>query len=157
MGSRKRLPLAAAAVITATLLSACEPERGVRATRDFDRKVDVACVERALNDSFPHVSRYDYVDDGYGTFTKGTQVAQFTYYRSDDRRGVSWVEVGDTKQGARLSHSFTGLGMELPQEDFPEALSKMRQANAALAAQCQLELGTAKLKEIGQDVDALND
>lgn len=148
--------MATAVVATMPLLSACEPERGIRATRDFDHEVDVACVERALQTRFPDVSRYDYVDDGYGTFPKGTEVAQFAYHRSDDRTGVSWVEVGDTEKGTRLAHSFTGLGPEIPQEHFPEALSKMRQANAALASECQLELRTAKLNEIGQRVDALN-
>ena len=137
------------------LLSACEPERGVRATRDFAHKADVACVESALRNHFADVSRYDYVDDGYGTFPEGTQVAQFTYHRSGDGRGVSWVEVGYTEKGTRVGHSFSGLGMPLPQEDFPKALAKMRQANAVLASECRLDLGSAKLKEIGQRVDAL--
>ena len=151
-----RFALVATVVVTLPLLVACEPERGVRATRDFAHEADVACIESALQKHFPDVSRNDYSNLGHGTFRTDTPVTQFTYHRSGDGRGVSWVEVGDMEEGTRIALSFTGIGMELPQEDFPEALAKMRQANAALATECRLDLGSAELKEIGQQVDALN-
>jgi hypothetical protein len=139
-----------------SLLAACEPARGIRAARDFAYEADVTCVERALQSHFPDVSRYNYVDDGYGTFPKSTSVTQFTYHRGKDGSGVSWVELGDTDEGTRVAHSFTDLGSEIPQDSFPEALLKMRAANAALASECQIDLRTAELEEIGQDVDALD-
>lgn len=148
--------MAVIAVAALSLLSACEPERGIRATRDFAFDANVDCIERALQSQFPKVSRYDYIDDGYGPFPKNTSVAQITYHRGEDGRGVSQVEVGNTDKGTRLAHSFTDLGSEIPQEHFPEALAKMRKANAALASECQLDLRTTKLEEIGQEVDALH-
>ena len=148
-----RIPIATIGL--SLLLGGCEPERGIRSNRDYPSAVDVTCVDRALRSTFGEVERWDYVSDG-GTFPKGTPVAQFAYYHSSDRAGWATLEIGAVEDGSRVSHAFTGVGSALPQSRFPPALDAMRQASDALGKACDLNLGGMEMREIGQDVDALN-
>ena len=137
------------------LLAGCEPERGIRASRDFGSQVDVACVDQSLRNTFGSVQRWDYISDG-GTFPKGTAVAQIAYQKWGD--GVGWVKlhIGSVGKRVRISHEFTGMGAELPQASFPPALRVMEQASAALRSACGLDLSALKWREVGQDVAALD-
>ena len=137
------------------LLGGCEPERGIRSNRDIGSPVDVACVDRALRQTFGEVERWDYVSDG-GTFPKGTSVAQIAYYKWDDGVGWTTLHIGKVGEGTRISHAFTGIGAELPQASFPPAIKAMARAGAALQTACGLNLSGMEWLEIGQDVEALN-
>src|SRR5690348_7783401 len=122
----RRAGTSGAVAIFLVLLTGCDPERGIRASRDLPRTVDVGCVERALERRFGEIRVNEYESDG-GTFPSGTLVTQFTYYRPEGLHGVSWVEVGRLGNGARMAHSFTGVGPEIPQQEFPRALARMRE------------------------------
>jgi hypothetical protein len=137
------------------LLAGCEPERGIRASRDLALKVDVACVHQTLRSTFGSVERWDYVSDG-GTFPAGTAVAQMAYQKWDG--GVGWVtiHVGAVGDEVRVSHEFTGIGAKLPQASFPPALRAMEKANSALQSACGLNLSALEWQEVGQDVEALD-
>ena len=137
------------------LLGGCEPERGIRSNRDFASQIDVACVDRALRQTFGEVNRWDYVSDG-GTFPKGTPVAQLAYYKWNDGVGWTRLEIGPVADKTRVSHSFTGIGAELPQASFPPAMKAMAEADAVLKKECGLNLSGMEWREIGQDVDVLN-
>nr|GLK22123.1 hypothetical protein GCM10017606_29510 [Microbacterium terregens] len=142
-------------LISMTLLAGCEPERGIRASRDFGSQVDVACVDQSLRKTFGSVERWDYVSDG-GTFPKGTAVAQFAYHKWDDGVGWATLHIASVGKGVRISHEFTGVGAELPEVSFPPALRAMERASVALRSACGLNLSGAKSREIGQDVKALD-
>ena len=139
----------------ALLLGGCEPERGVRSTRDFASTIDVGCVDRALRQTFGQVERWDYVSGG-GTFPKQTPVAQFAYHKWDGGVGWTTLHLGSVEGGTRVSHEFTGIGAELPQASFPPAMKAMARASESLRATCGLDLSGMKLREIGQNVEALN-
>jgi hypothetical protein len=135
------------------LLTGCEPERGIRATWDLAGRIDVDCVEQSLQRRFDAVHRNDYESEGY-VFPRGTDVAQFTYYGPGS--GVAWIEVGAIPNGTRIAHSFTTVGWDIPQQAFPPALARMREATAGLLADCRIDLRQARFTEIGQNVDALH-
>lgn len=137
------------------VLVGCEPERGIRSNRDVASRVDVDCVDRTLRETFGKVERWDYVSDG-GTFPDGTSVAQFAYYSTPDKDGWATLHIGQVGTGTRVSHEFTGMGAELPQASFPPALAAMRRASNALSMACRLDLSGMDVREIGQDVDALD-
>lgn len=137
------------------LLAGCEPERGIRNSKDFVSEVNVACIERALHATFGNVYRGSYVSSGHG-FPQGTTVTQFTYYRSTDWAALATLDIGGFGGGTRIIHSFTGAGNELPQADFPPALKAMGVATAALRVRCDVDLSGLGWQEIGQSVDALN-
>jgi hypothetical protein len=137
------------------LLGGCEPERGIRSNRDFASEIDVACVDRALRQTFGEVNRWDYVSDG-ATFPKGTPVAQFAYYKWDDGVGWAKLEIGPVDGKTRISQSFTGIGAELPQGSFPLAMKAMTEASAALKKECGVNLSGMEWREIGQDVAILD-
>lgn len=137
------------------VLGACEPERGIRSNRDLASRVDVDCVDRTLREAFGKVERWDYVGDG-GTFPNGTSVAQFAYYSTPDKDGWATLHIGQVETGTRISHAFTGMGTQLPQATFPPALAAMKRASDALGMACRLNLSGMKVREIGQDVDALD-
>lgn len=137
------------------LLAGCEPERGIRASRDFGSQVDVTCVDKSLRKTFGSVQRWDYISDG-GTFPKGTAVAQIAYQKWDDGVGWATLHIGSVGEGVRISHEFTGMGAELPQVSFPPALRAMEKASAALRSACGLNLSALEWREIGQDVEALD-
>ena len=96
----------------------------------------------------------DYVSGG-GTFPKGTRVTQISYFRLD-RGGEAKLEIGPLGDRTRVSHAFTAAGAELPQAAFPPAMEAMAEASAVLKAKCGLDLLGMKLREIGQDVEALH-
>lgn len=137
------------------LLCGCEPERGIRSNRDFPSQVDVACVDRALRQTFSDVERWDYVSDG-GTFPNGTSVVQIAYYKWNGGVGWTTLHLGSVGSKTRVSHEFTGIGAELPQASFPPALKAMAKASAALKSACSLNLSGMEWLEIGQDVEALD-
>ncbi|MDZ4137994.1 MAG: hypothetical protein U1D66_03830 [Erythrobacter sp.] len=142
-------------MICLPLLAGCEPERGIRASRDFASKIDVTCVDQTLRKTFGSVERWDYVSDG-GTFPKGTAVAQLAYEKWDEGEGWMTIHIGQVGERYRISHEFTGFGAELPQASFPAALLAMDKASAALQSGCRINLSALRWREIGQDVDALN-
>ena len=133
----------------------CEPLRGVVSERDVDSEVDLNCVSGSLERAFGNVERWDYVSDG-GTFPKGSEVAQFGYYRSTDAEGWATIEIAPADKRIRAAHSFTGIGAQLPQSVFLPALKAMARARAVLKSDCNLDLSNMKLREVGQDVDALD-
>lgn len=137
------------------LLAGCEPERGIRSNGDFASQVNVACIDRALRQTFGEVERWDYVSDG-GIFPKGTTVAQIAYYKGHDGVGWTTLHIGFVGSATRISHEFTGIGPELPQASFPPALRAMARASAVLRRACGLNLATMKWQEVGQDVEALD-
>lgn len=143
-------------LVLATLtLCGCEPLRGVVSERDFQTPVDIGCVDTALRQAFGKIERWDYVDDG-STFPKGTNVAQFAYYKTEDSAGWATLDIGRVNDKTRVTHSFTGIGAELPQETFPPAMRAMRKADQVLKAVCNVDLSGMELKPVGQSVDALN-
>jgi hypothetical protein len=137
------------------LLGGCEPERGIRSNRDYSSPVDVNCVDRTLRDTFGKVERWDYTSDG-GNFPKGTQVVQIAYYQRPDGDGWATLEIGPVDGETRISHAFSGIGAELPQDAFPPAIAAMNKASDAVRNACRLDLSGMEMHEIGQDVDALN-
>lgn len=137
------------------LLAGCEPERGIRASRDFASQIDVGCVDQTLRKTFGSVERWDYVSDG-GAFPKGTAVAQIAYQKWDDGAGWITIHVGRVSGGSRVSHEFTGIGAKLPQASFPPALRAMEKASAALRSDCGIDLSALNWRKIGQDVEALD-
>ena len=141
--------------IAATLLSGCEPERGMRGHRDFDVPVDVGCIDSALRSEFGQIERWDYVSDGF-EFPDRTQVAQLAYYQSSDQLGWATLKIGRIGAETRIVHDFTGAGAELPQDIFPPAVDAMNRANAVIEKACGLSIGGLQMREIGQDIDALN-
>jgi len=138
----------------AILLSGCEPERGIRADRDFTDAVSVDCIDRALVETFGEIERWDYVSDGQ-FFPEGTSVAQFAYFNLPDRDGWATIKVGSTEHGTRIVHDFTGIGAELPQAAFPPALEAMERASAALERSCEIRLDGMEMREVGQNVEAI--
>lgn len=122
--------------------------------KDIESTVDIRCVDAALRATFGKIERWDYVDDGT-TFPNGTSVAQFAYYKSGDSAGWATLDVGRVSSTTRITHSFTGIGAELPQRLFPPAIRAMEKANRALKAACNLDLTDMKLDSVGQDVEAL--
>jgi hypothetical protein len=141
--------------IAATLLSGCEPERGIRGHRDFDVPVDVGCIDAALRTEFDQIQRWDYVSDGF-EFPDQTNVAQMAYYQSNDQLGWATLKIGRIGDKTRIVHDFTGMGSELPQSVFPPAMNAMNRANEVVDKACGLSIGGLQMREIGQDVDALN-
>lgn len=152
-GMMKRSALAV--ILLPVLLGGCEPERGIRADGNFPARVDVDCVDRTLRETFGQVQRWDYVSDG-GRYTEGTSVVQFAYYSTLTKNAWATLEIGPTKTGTRISHSFTGIGAELSQTSFPPALQAMETATEALRKACHVEMSGMEMREIGQDVDALD-
>lgn len=137
------------------LLGGCEPERGVRSNRDFASPIDVGRVDRVLRQTFGQVERWDYVSDG-GTYPKQTPVSQFAYYRWDGGVGWATLHIGSVGRSTRISLEFTGIGAELPQASFPPAMKAMARASDSLRAACGLDLSGMIMREIGQNVEALN-
>jgi len=146
-------PIACAGIVL--MLSGCEPERGIRADRDFSTAVSVDCINHALVETFGKIERWDYVSDGH-LFPKGTEVAQFAYYSLPDGAGWATIKVGFTEQGTRVVHDFTRIGTELPQSVFPPALKAIGRANRAVEQSCQVDLDDMEMREIGQNVEALH-
>ena len=142
-------------VIALLLFAGCEPLRGISAQRDYRSSIDISCVDRALRDTFGKVERWDYVSDG-NTFPKDADVAQFAYYHSSDQTGWATINIGSLEQGTRITHEFTGIGAKLPQASFPPALRAMNRTNQNLYKECGIDLSGMKLRQIGQEVDALN-
>jgi hypothetical protein len=140
--------------LAAFTLCGCEPLRGVVSEKDIGTTVDTRCVDKALRQAFGKVERWDYVADG-GTFPSGTSVAQFAYYNGESA-GWATLDVGRVKGKTRVTHSFTGIGAELPQPSFPPALRAMRKAGRVLRMACNLDLSGMKLKAVGQSVEALD-
>ena len=138
----------------AVLLSGCEPERGIRADRDFANPVSVDCIDRALVETFGEIERWDYVSNG-GFFPDGTSVAQFAYFSLPEQEGWATIKVGATEHGTRIVHDFTGIGSELPQTAFPPALEAMARASSAIEGACKVSLDGMKMREIGQNVEAI--
>lgn len=121
-------------------------------SRDFTSPVDVACVDKALRQTFGMVERWDYVSDG-GTFPDGTP---FAYYKWND--GVAWttLHIGAVGEATRISHQFTGIGAALPQTSFPPAMKAMAKASSTLQTACGMNLSGMEWREIGQRVEALD-
>ncbi len=138
----------------AVLLSGCEPERGIRADRDFANPVSIDCINRALIETFGEIQRWDYVSEGQ-LFPEGTSVAQFAYFSLPRQEGWATIKVGATERGTRIVHDFTGIGSELPQAAFPPALEAMELASQALEGACEVSLDGMELREIGQNVEAI--
>jgi hypothetical protein len=136
------------------ILSACEPERGIRAVQEEDSQVDIACIDLALRQEFGSVERWDYVSDG-GTFPRGTAVAQFAFFKWNEGVGWGTLHTGTVGRKTRISQEFTGVGAALPQASFPPALEAMARARASIATRCSVSLNGAGWNEIGQNVDAL--
>ena len=107
------------------------------------------CVRRSAK-----IERWDYVDDG-STFPKGTDVAQFAYYKTGDSAGWVTLDIGRVNDMTRITHAFTGIGAELPQQSLPPAMRAMQNAARALKASCGLDLSGMKLDAVGQRVEAL--
>ena len=149
----KRSKLVLAPVIFS--LCGCEPLRGMVSETDIQTAVDIGCVDKALRETFGKIERWDYVDDG-STIPKGTNVAQFAYYNDQESGGWATLDVGSVDENTRISHSFTGIGAELPQRSFPPALRAMGKANSVLKAKCHLDLSGMKLEAGGQKDDALD-
>ena len=140
----------------ALLLAGCEPERGIKSSRDFASPVDVACLDRTLRHTFGMVERWDYVSDG-GTFPNGTAVVQIAYYKWGDGVGWSTLHIGSVGEATRVLHEFTGIGPELPQASFPPALEAMAKASSTLQTACGLDLSGMQWRETGQQVRALDE
>ena len=138
----------------AILLSGCEPERGIRAHRDFTDAVSIDCIDRALRETFGEIERWDYVSGGRH-FPEGTSVAQFAYFSLPDRDGWATIKVGSAEHATRIVHDFSGIGAELPQAAFPPALEAMEQATAALERSCKIRLDGMEMREVGQNVEAI--
>ena len=136
-------------------LGGCEPLRGIVSEKDQQATVDIGCVDTTLRQTFGKIERWDYVDDGT-TFPKGTNVAQFAYYKTEDSAGWATLDVGRVDNKTRITHSFTGIGAALPQQTFPPAMRAMRKAGEALKIACNLDLSNMELKAVGQSVEALN-
>ncbi|WP_324696652.1 hypothetical protein [Novosphingobium sp. RL4] len=136
-------------------LGGCEPLRGVVSEKDVNSRVDLGCVDLSLRYTFGVIERWDYTSDG-GIFPKGTEVAQFAYYKSNDGAGWARLDLGEVEKHLRVEHSFTGIGAALPQDYFPPALSAMQKASDAVRTDCHLDLGNMKLKAVGQDIDVLD-
>ncbi len=139
----------------AVTLGGCEPLRGIVSEKELPATVDIGCVDATLRQTFGKIERWDYVDDG-STFPRGTNVAQFAYYKTEDSAGWATLDMGRVKDKTRITHSFTGIGAELPQKSFPPALRAMRKASQVLKVACKLDLSNMELKAVGQRVDALN-
>jgi hypothetical protein len=142
-------------VLAEIALGGCEPLRGVVSESDLHTPVDIGCVDRTLRKAFGKIERWDYVDDG-GTFPKDTDVAQFAYYKTENGAGWATLDIGRVNDKTRITHSFTGIGAELPQQYFPPAIRAMEKAGRILRADCNLDLSGMELKAVGQSVDALN-
>lgn len=142
-------------IIAVLMLGGCEPMRGVVSEKDVNSGVDLGCVDASLRRAFGKIERWDYTSDG-GTFPKGTEVAQFAYYRTNDSAAWATLHIGEVAKHIRVEHSFTGAGPELPQDYFPPALRAMRKASDAVRTDCHLDLRNMRLKAVGQDVDVLD-
>ncbi len=123
--------------------------------RDLHTPADIGCVDKTLRKAFGKIERWDYVDDG-STFPKGTNVAQFAYYKTENSAGWATLDIGRVNDKTRVTHSFTGIGAELPQQSFPPAIRAMEKAGRVLKADCNLDLSGMELKAVGQSVEALN-
>lgn len=143
-----------ALVFAGLTLSGCEPLRGVASEKEVATAVDTRCVDKTLRQAFGKIERWDYVADGTD-FPKGTSVAQFAYYNGDSA-GWATLDVGRVKDKTRITHSFTGIGAELPQQSFPPAIRAMQKADQVLKAACSLDLSGMELKAVWQSVEALN-
>ena len=141
-------------VLAALTLCGCEPLRGIVSEKDVGTAVDTDCVDKTLRQSFGSIERWDYVADG-DTFPEGTRVAQFAYYNGESA-GWATLHIGRVKDKTRITHSFTGIGAELPQQVFPPALLAMQKAGRVLRMTCNLDLSGMKLKAVGQSVEALD-
>lgn len=122
--------------------------------KDLRATVDIGCIDTNLRKAFGKIERWDYVDDG-NNFPKGTHVAQFAYYKTEDSGGWATLDIGRVDDKTRVTHSFTGIGAELPQQSFPPALRAMQKASQALKTACNLDLSGMELKAVGQSVQAL--
>ncbi|MFW2830692.1 hypothetical protein [Sphingomonas sp. ID0503] len=145
---------ALALALLAFALCGCEPLRGVVSQKDVGTAVDTKCIDKTLRQAFGKVERWDYVADG-NTFPNGTSVAQFAYYNWNSAGWVT-LDVGRVNGKTRVSHSFTGIGPELPQQSFPPAIRAMQKAGEVLRMACNLDLSSMKLRAVGQSVEALN-
>jgi hypothetical protein len=141
-------------LLAAVALCGCEPLRGIVSEKDIQATVDIGCVDTTLRQTFGKIERWDYVDDG-STFPKGTNVAQFAYYKTEDSAGWVTLDIGRVNGKTRITHSFTGIGAELPQQSFPPAMGAMQEADHALKASCALDLSGMKLNPVGQNVEVL--
>lgn len=141
------------AVFAAIQLPGCEPLRGVVSEKDTGATIDISCADEALRSAFGKIQRWDYVDDGSGSFPNGTEVAQFAYYQPKDGAGWATLHVGRVGDKTRMTHSFTGVGAELRQDTFPPAKMAMEKATRVLKAECGADLSGMKLKAVGQKVD----
>src|SRR4051812_37343449 len=137
--------------LAAITLCGCEPPRGVVSERDLSTPVDIGCVDRTLRKAFGKIERWDYVDDG-SSFPKGTNVDQFAYYKTEHGAGWVTLDIGRVNDKTRVTHSFTGMGGELPQQSFPPAIRAMEKAGRVLRADCNLDLSGMELKAVGQSV-----
>lgn len=150
-------PLRLSLMCFAACLGGCDTVRGIRANADYPAKIDTECVDETLRVAFDKVERWNYVHGGgAGTFPKGTSVAEFAYYSTPDRQQVATLSIGHTDAGTRVSHAFTGVGAKLPEAVFPPALAAMRRAGDAVRASCGLDLSNMRMREIGQNVEALD-
>jgi hypothetical protein len=144
----RRLPISL--ICIAACLGGCDYESGFRGARDYPSPIDIRCVERALQKEFGEVPRYNYVQIAAGgPFPKGTSVTEFVYHRRPEQeKGYVILSVANTKSGARVSHSFSRIGAEIPETDFPPALAAMRQASSALRASCGLNISGMKMPKV---------
>lgn len=145
---------ALALALAAFALCGCEPLRGVVSEKDVGTTVDTRCIDMTLRQAFGKVERWDYVADG-NVFPNGTSVAQFAYHNGNSAGWVT-LDVGSVNGKTRVSHSFTGIGAELPQQSFPPAFRAMQKAGQVLKTACNLDLFGMKFKAVGQSVEALN-
>ena len=116
--------------------------------------VDTSCIDKTLRQAFGKVERWDYVADG-NSFPNGTSVAQFAYYNGNSAGWVT-LHVGRVNDKTHISHAFTGIGAELPQQSFPPAIRAMQKAGQVLKIACNLDLSGMELRAVGQSVEALN-
>ncbi len=113
--------------------------------KDFERPVDVDCVERSLRNVAPEVRRGSYVSEGSGArgYPKGSEVVQFNYVDPTLIGHFSLV-VATLRDGhTRYWHGWEKLGNGVADEDRARVILLLNRANQAVARDCTLSFEEA--------------
>jgi len=132
------------------LLAGCDPGVHVGWEKDFDRRIDDHCVERALKSVSTEVTRDTYVSDGFRGFPRGTEVTQFYYPDPITNNGYT-LDLAMLPSGrTHYVHEWGKLGTSIPAEEQAEVLPLLNRANDAVARACGLSFEGSK-PEVGRD------
>jgi hypothetical protein len=117
--------------------------------KDFERPIDVDCVERSLRNVAPDVRRSRFVSEGNGArgYPNGTEVIQFNYADPAQRGHVS-LEIATLPAGnTRYWHGWAKLGNGVPDKDRARVIPLLNRANRAVARDCALNFDESGPRE----------